>query len=1176
MQHWQRAILLWSLGLLAGLSVQAQEKPASPEVLPVPPKPALSLSQLPFPANQIVVVTDDLRKALEQMPVRWVLLSPETYRKLLEQAERSQATETVGIGVFAECHYRGVVNPISESGNRAVLHLALRLVFVTSRPDQRVELGLKGARLTRAELDGQSVRWASSENGLALYAVQPGRHELNLEIPVNISYDSAQRQYVARLEDVPAAVITSLEVYIPGQVQTASISGAGPLELKHGEWDVTGVTARPPGRFTGTRLRSEALGTLRQLELTWQPTESAATGPTGLLEGRLEVTLRERVAETEARLTLTVHRGHAAQLRFRLPPGSTQVFWTEENKGAWNALRADNQGIISLKPPATVQAGSTPWSFLLRWQQAIPEKGPARLPVGRLELLEPAECQQTGWIEIRNPENRALSFASNAVQVEAQRFRYWFQPIQLEVRFDEASVLPPLLEAQVQYQVMGSETALMFRSEWRILRVVRGNLQELTFSWPEGFELDRRGLPAGVLVENPQVGRVRVRLVGSGPFPRNLSLEGWLPQQPAPESSPAWQSERQRHAVFALPWLVSAADDRNDQKVTFTVQVVNAAVQFPAAGSAFSELMLGPKTRGLLAPGGQRILTPLPLQLPAELRWDAYQTDQGIVLDVDFRRRLPAARWVGRLSLTRKVLRLEQTIYVQFTSPAPHILTLHLPPELHDLQRVLLRTIPEQPPKTPPREDWLRLQDLPNQDNKPPLPRYVILPPEVGRSCQIHIVYTADLANQLNQSSTLVLPVVLPDHREVDLQEGKIYCWHSKDVTVQPQNTTHWQPIATRATGEELPADLVLATSAPDAPLSLQVRPVEAQLSYAERLLVLVQPQPGQGKSLVTAKYWFTRLGSSQWTIRLPPRTSLVDLRINQQTLNPEWMSPMGGEKQLQVHLEPADLVKPALLEVTYCLETDWFSFFPISLPHLEPQVEVGRSRWAVMLESGWRPVYVQTTATPEQPWTWQVSHWAFWNWWRFPASAHSLQRLDQWLVSGQEGPSADNNHATATWYLWQQLGQCESMRVLVIGWHAWLLTCSLLSVILGAIWLYGPRWLRWTFLSAMLVLLALAASFTTWTFLAILAGAWPGMLIAAVLVLVMEFQRWWWEKRLEWLAGFAPAPPGSTVQARPAGAAPAPSRSAVQVTTGQSAPASRSKPPSTQLPASPAHQANP
>jgi len=109
--------------------------------------------------------------------------------------------------------------------------------------------------------------------------------------------------------------------------------------------------------------------------------------------------------------------------------------------------------------------------------------------------------------------------------------------------------------------------------------------------------------------------------------------------------------------------------------------------------------------------------------------------------------------------------------------------------------------------------------------------------------------------------------------------------------------------------------------------------------------------------------------------------------------------------------------------------------------------------------------------------------------------------------------------------------------------------------VILSAIWLYGPGWLRLPMLTVSLLALLILAWHSTWSLLAVLAGALPGILVATVLIAGIELQRWWWEKRLEWQAGFAPAPFGSTVQPIPIGSKsppPAQPRSTVEAPAGQ------------------------
>ncbi|MCS7167303.1 MAG: hypothetical protein RMI91_11460 [Gemmatales bacterium] len=1155
-------------GVVVALSgmLQAQEKPPSSENPPAPGKPAIPLSELPFPANQIIVVTDDLRKALERMPVRWILLAPETYRELLRQAERPPGEEAAATRVFAECHYRGIVSPPSAEGGRTILHLSLRLVFVTHQPGQKIELGWKRARLTRAELDGQVVGWISSETGLALRVAQPGRHELILETPLAVSYDPTQRQYVATLEEAPSAAVTTLELYLPGRVSVAQVAGVGPVEAKYGEYILPSELNQDGVKFRGTRVWAAALGTVRKLELSWQYADSAQSGPAGVLEGRLEVTVRERIVETEARLSLTWHRGSLTQLRFRLAPSCTQIFWADENRTAWNPLRADAQGTVLLKLPAPMPGGSAPWTGYLRWQQNLPDKGPARILVGRLELIEPAECQQMGTIEIRNPDQRALSFSGNATQVEANRFRYWFQPTHLELRLDETTPLPPVLEAQTQYQITVTPTAVILRSDWQIHRAVRANLQELVFSWPEGLELDRRGLPANLLIDHPQSGQVRVRLASGSSFPRHLTLEGWWPLRGDRQEPGSGAAAGSQDLLLALPWLLTASGEQGNQQVAFQVYLLAATVQFPVSREGVWDLALGPRTRGLLAPGGQKIVATVPLHLPAELRWNPHQSETGILLELSWRPRRATARWEGRLYLTRESWRLDQTLQLQFFGAPPATLILQLPPELRDLQNVRVRFLNQDNPASPPREDWVRLYELPGQSSDP-LQRYIALSPHLGPRCQLLFSYVGELPRDKPLPQSLHIPVVLPDRSEVDLQQGQLECWHTTDLSVALPSHLSWQRAASMAPEELSVPDLTLVSSAWDQPLVVEIRAAAGQLCYADRAVVLLAYHPSQGFGIVTEKYWLTRLSTNQLSCRLPRGAQLVEVKVNGQVVSPEGNAVQEGQPYWHLRIEPAALAKPILLEVTYRLSVPWSILVELAPSRWQPEIEIGLTRWGLELPHTWRPVYVRTSATAEQAWTWRVDDWRFWNWWQFPVQSNARDRLEHWLTTGREHVSQES--ILGTWYTWQQPGMLDEIQVIVMAWQMWMLVCSFLAVALGAVWLYGPRWSRRTSLGLVLALLAALAVFNTWTFLTLLAGAWPGMLVSAAFVAVIELQRWWWEKRLEWLAGFAPVPPGSTIQNVPAAAVAAQVRSTNPPAAAPSPSAAQAqlKPPSTQAP---------
>jgi hypothetical protein len=1186
-----RLLAGWALLVSAGLCVWAQENASKPEALPVAPKPAVTLPELPLPKDQIVVVVEDLKQALERSPVRWVLLSPEAYQKLLQQMQAGRATTEPSV-MLAECHYRGQVVQPEGSVGRAVLLLQMRLVFATTRSEQQVMVGLKGARLTRAELDGAAVRWVASDGRLAALVPSAGRHELLLETALPVSYDAGQRQYTAVLDDTPAAVVTTLDVIIPGKVETAAVKNGGGLRLEFGDWPALNHRETAVGKITGTRLRSDALGPISRLELGWRVSEGQPSGPAGTLTGSLQVTLRGGVVETEARMTMTVRQGQVNQIRLRLPPRSTQVSWTEESGNLWNPLEPDSQAIVTIRFPTALNPANPSRSWLLRWQQQVPEKGPMRIPIGRLELVDPAGYEQTGTIEVSNPENRPLSVIGQLQAIEANRFRYLAQPAQLELRLDESSALPPLVEVQAQYRVSVTPKVIHVRSDWQITRVVRLTLRQLEIDWPEGFELDRRGLPASWIIEQPQPQKVHIRFTNDQALPNHVSLEGWYPLENAdavPGSNRRGQTDIASHLPsgnglplvvrkpFALPWLARAHGEQYGRTVQTQVQLLEAKVRFPEPEGPHRlvpyQLALGPETRGLLAGSGRRFYTQLPVDLPAELQWDRHNQEERIVLDLVWRRQLPIVQWEGKLCITRQSWHLEQVLRWQGKN-IPTTLNLQVPPELRALKQVRVRVAVTDGKTTRWQEEKLRLEEVSNQSEEEAALRRVVLPQSLvagddksgwrGLSaCEISVSHTATLALGEDAGSTLSVPMVLPVPTEAELQRLRLRCWHTTDLSVAPLPGSLWQPDVSPRQVSELPPNLSVTTTSTDAPLVLRLNPVQARPFLADRMLVLLRPVHDRtGQLDVQVKYWLSQLGSGNLTLQLPPDAALTKVLCNGKQLSASLESVDAGTSRLRLELEPQFLSRPVLLELDYRLNPSraqgwsWLSGLirwptRCRMPVSEPPIEPGLVRWGLAAEPSLRPAFIATSAWPEENWRWRFDTWAIWNWLQFPASTQTLQNLDQWLTSGQDAAQ----DAGTPVYLWRQYGAADEMQVWLVSSHAWTLGCSVLVVILSAIWLYGPGWLRLPMLTVSLLALLILAWHSTWSLLAVLAGALPGILVATVLIAGIELQRWWWEKRLEWQAGFAPAPFGSTIQPIPIGSKsppPAQPRSTVEAPAGQ------------------------
>ena len=86
--------------------------------------------------------------------------------------------------------------------------------------------------------------------------------------------------------------MTTLDLTVPDQVQTAFVKGVGPLT----------VLPQDGGRC---QIRAEALGVLDQLELTWQTGPATpGTGPTLAVTGDQRITVTESALDTDIRLRL--------------------------------------------------------------------------------------------------------------------------------------------------------------------------------------------------------------------------------------------------------------------------------------------------------------------------------------------------------------------------------------------------------------------------------------------------------------------------------------------------------------------------------------------------------------------------------------------------------------------------------------------------------------------------------------------------------------------------------------------------------------------------------------------------------------------------------------------------------------------------------------------------------
>lgn len=482
-----------------------------------------TLDQLPLPPDAILVITDSVRQALNQMRVGSIVLSAERYQALMDELNRLRREVAIRQAdfVFASCLIRGRV---TAGAKQLRAELKIELSFRTTAAEQRVPLPLSGLQLTAAELDGGLPPWQVEREQIVLLVPEPGSHRLVLEGTCILEGHSGEHRL--KLERFPPALITTLELLVPGLVSQAQVRGGPRLAVEP--------------TSAGSRLKGEGLGPLPQLDLTWRDSAAAAAPLT--VTGTIRHALTEQQVDIDARLRLEGGRDAVAELRLRLAsiPKDLEV---EQATGegtlplTWSEAGPNEPDVLVIKLPQAWRAETGPLQLRLRGN--FRWSGPAAL--GVLEVLQPSPSRQSGVVVIRASPGLPLRLlpgnvlagdvrelperdAAGAVQV----FRYGRQPVRLEARLEPVR-LEQLAEVRLTHYVRLTPGRAVLSTDLEIMRLRRIPVQEVVIAMPAGWRVDHRTATQPLVAQTEEnAGRLHLKLVNRITTPFRLRIEGEL------------------------------------------------------------------------------------------------------------------------------------------------------------------------------------------------------------------------------------------------------------------------------------------------------------------------------------------------------------------------------------------------------------------------------------------------------------------------------------------------------------------------------------------------------------------------------------------------------------------------------------------------------------------------
>ncbi|MFT3879617.1 MAG: hypothetical protein QM703_08155 [Gemmatales bacterium] len=569
---WILVVAGWGFGTVCAGQPPAEEKrPAERRGQDRPQ--GVPLDKLPVPENGVIVVTPDLKKALDALGAGSVVLSAERYLELMSKAEKTKSDKLNPEILFAKCQIMGEINQVA---GQEFADLAFELEFRTETPNAVIPIPFKGIRFTSATLNGQAPIWGPEPEKWTLLVKEPQVCRLKLTASVQISRTGQEKRLI--LERVPSSAITSLELLVPERIPSAMILGYGSINL----------TPVAPDK---TRFTAPALGVLSSLELSWQTGESGSKTTKPGIEGDVRLTIEDAQALVEARFKPAPFAPIQLPWKVRLPKNSQQVraeLVRSETGGAESLVvtRQTNGNYVLATPYAVNMAQFS--QVIIRWRQPLPDTDSAEsILLGSCELLEPTEKQQTGTFQVVIPEDPTVFLkpykltgadrnflGSERENRRTPRYRYTEQPAGLEATSLPRSQARGLLEARMQHTLGVQEQTWFLHTEIEVVRSNRASPSQLELEWPGDWQVSRKLLftPAVKEIEQDSVkGRLRIILDGKQPASFILKLESTL-------------SSSLGQVSVKLPQLLSALSMRNERPAPLDVLVQQERLRLESRG----------------------------------------------------------------------------------------------------------------------------------------------------------------------------------------------------------------------------------------------------------------------------------------------------------------------------------------------------------------------------------------------------------------------------------------------------------------------------------------------------------------------------------------------------------------------------------------------------------------
>jgi hypothetical protein len=1013
-----------------------------------------------------------------------VIISKKEYQDLLDKIARLEGT--IKAESPSDCHITGQVTG-------EVAHLKIRFEFSTTQRKTRVALACGQGYPTRAEIDGHSpaLRWSATD-GHSVVVEDAGDHALVLEMDLPLA--ARERGAERGLDlDLPAAVVTSLDLELPSGVKKPSLHTTVKGETASGKPYFT--TEAPSGG--PTRVKARGLGPVERLELTWEAS-APETGPAVLtvLSSHILANVSTQQVNTSATIKLGVRRGQLEEVKLFLPPQATV-----------SAPPGSEDRIVRVEPPK----GSAPTIVRLKASTdpltlnigVPPQRAEGPILIGPFLVVG---APQRGDILVTAPPQLSLSYQPRGETQYRLEQRY---PSDAEKSEDntllalqyststlpsvDKAAPPPFLELKTAprtgvIQAHVSHTLRLDRqggnSIWRLsseveLGVVGPPLAQVQMQLPRDYQVDdlrieggERGAPdpqiLGIILTPKRKDKERVKFTLVGHYD--------------PAKVPAGDTGKD-DVPFRFPMLLRPKADRGAHVL---VELPSDLELLPRPGFLWEGVAAG-------APNKRSATTE---RWPEEvvLAWQPYRPPLSVNGEV-------------RIVLQGRQASVTHRLWLPPGSPVPEQLILSVPREVIGLTSDGKGEIP------------------PNADGKDV--RTVPLGPQADRDHPLILHYSFRLLERGNEG--FAVPLVWPT--KATAGETHVCLW--SDPGTRPELAGgRWEARRTEEIKDEASyPSLVLVSREPGAALRLRLGDVAGTPLAAfrvEKVLIQATVQNG-GQQTYRARFLLGQLAAATLDLDLPaplfrPNANPDEVKVLFAGKGAVWKPADETGKTARVQV-PGDLVgKSAVLEVSYTLPPGRAVLQTLlQPPQLRGDPGAAPVRWQVALPPSWVPFSPDPLGAD---YGWGRRGWLF-----ALRPTVPTAEFESWFVGRDNSHPEDTrpypDPAVAVWR-----SSPEPLRLSHVPEQPWLLVCSLTLLIVGLAlaFLSLSRAVFWGTLSILGVAALLVGLFWPGVLGAILYGCQPGVLVLLPVLGVQWLMQRRYRRQVVFLPGFTRLKAGSSL----------------------------------------------